>query len=196
MDEMAEFSRGYGMGAPVTEILPGEASGALPTRELLNELFGPGGWGLGNLMIASIGQGEVLATPLQIAVTSALIASSGDLPALSLVIGESSSGRTWETNTSEETFRIVREGMLQAVESSRGTMHSSMGCLPVTVFGKSGTAETGSGEDHAWVTGFIEEPQPVAFAVIIENGGHGGVVAGPVAAGLVEKMLEIAHETE
>ncbi|MCD4707032.1 MAG: hypothetical protein K8S62_04760 [Candidatus Sabulitectum sp.] len=196
MDEMADFSGGYGMGAPVTEILPGEASGALPTRELLNELFGQGGWGLGNLMIASIGQGEVLATPIQIAVTAGLIASSGNLPALSIVVDKSYSGRNWETNTSEETFRIVREGMRQAVESSRGTMHNSMGYLPVVVFGKSGTAETGSGEDHAWVTGYIEEPQPIAFAVIIENGGHGGAVAGPVAAGIIEKMLEIAYETE
>ena len=194
MDELAEFSRGYGLGAPVTDILPGEAYGALPNRELLNQLFGQGGWGLGNLMIASIGQGEVLATPLQIAVTAALIASGGELPPLSLVSGESSSHRNWETNTSEETFRIVREGMRLAVSSPRGTLNHSMGYLPVTVFGKSGTAEAGSGEDHAWVTGYLEEPRPFAFAVIIENGGHGGAVAGPVAAGIIEKIVEIDHE--
>ncbi len=196
MDEMAEFSRGYGMGAPVTDILPGEVSGALPTRELLNHLFGQGGWGLGNLMIASIGQGEVLASPLQIAVTAALIASGGELPALSILKKEPPSGVTWETNTSEETFRIVREGMRLAVSSSRGTLHGSMSYLPVQVFGKSGTAENGPNEDHAWVNGYIEEPLPVAFAVIIENGGHGGAVAGPVAASIIEKILEISYETE
>ncbi len=196
IDELAEFSRGFGMGAPVTDILPGEASGALPTREYLNQLFGQGGWGLGNLMIASIGQGEVLATPIQIAVTAALIASGGDLPALSILIDGSISEPGWETNTSPETFNIVREGMRQAVESSRGTLHSTMSYLPVQVFGKSGTAESGPNDDHAWVNGYIEEPYPLAFAVIIEHGGHGGAVAGPVAAGIIEKILEISDETE
>ncbi|MCK5841039.1 MAG: penicillin-binding protein 2 [Candidatus Sabulitectum sp.] len=196
MDEMAEFAHGYGMGAPVTGILPGEVSGALPTREMLNDLFGQGGWGLGNLMIASIGQGEVLATPLQIAVTAALIASGGELPPLTVLKNEPFSDATWETNTSEETYRIVREGMRLAVESNRGTLHRSMGSLPVQVFGKSGTAENGPNEDHAWVNGYIEEPIPVAFAVIIENGGHGGAVAGPVAAGIIMKILEISHEAE
>ncbi|MEA3267282.1 MAG: penicillin-binding transpeptidase domain-containing protein [Candidatus Fermentibacteria bacterium] len=196
MDEMAEFAHGYGMGAPVTGILPGEDSGAVPTRELLNDLFGQGGWGLGNLMIASIGQGEVLATPLQIAVTAALIASGGELPPLTVLKNEPFSDATWERNTSGETYRIVREGMRLAVESNRGTLHSSMGSLPVQVFGKSGTAENGSNEDHAWVNGYIEEPIPIAFAVIIENGGHGGAVAGPVAAGIIMKILEISHEAE
>ena len=116
------------------------------------------------------------------------------MPPLSLVSGELSSHRSWETHTSEETFRIVREGMRLAVSSPRGTLNQSMGYLPVTVFGKSGTAEAGSGGDHAWVTGYLEEPVPVAFAVIIENGGHGGAVAGPVAAGIIEKIVEIDHE--
>ncbi len=196
IDEMAEFAGGFGMGKPVTGILPGEASGTLPTRELLNDLFGQGGWGLGNLMIASIGQGEVLATPLQIAVTAALIASGGELPPLTVLKNEPFSDATWETNTSEETYRIVREGMRQVVESNRGTLHRSMGYLPVQVFGKSGTAESGPNEDHAWVNGYIEEPMPLAFAVIIENGGHGGAVAGPVAAGIILKILEIYHEAE
>jgi penicillin-binding protein 2 len=196
IDEMAEFASGYGMGAPLTNILPGEASGALPTRELLNRLHGQGGWGLGNLMIASIGQGEVMATPLQVAVASALIASGGDMPGLSLVYGETSSDRSFEIDTSDETLRIVREGMKQAVESPAGTLHSALGLLPVTVYGKSGTAENSSGEDHAWITGYLIEPEPLAFAVFIENGGGGGTVAGPVAAGLIEKILEISRETQ
>ncbi len=196
IDELAEFSRGYGMGAPVTDFLPGEASGTIPTRELLNQLFGQGGWGLGNLMIASIGQGEVLATPLQIAVTAALVASGGELPPLSVLKGEPESEVFWDTSTSEETFNIVREGMRQSVSSSRGTLHRSMNYLPVEVFGKSGTAESGQNEDHAWVTGYLQEPVPVAFTVIIEHGGHGGAVAGPVAAGIIEKILEISNETE
>ncbi len=196
MDEMAEFSRGYGMGAPVTDILPGEASGALPTRELLNTVFGQGGWGLGNLMIASIGQGEVLATPIQMAVTAAIIASGGSLPQLSVLKTDSYNDGNWNPGTSENTYRIIRQGMKLAVSSSVGTVHRSMGYLPVQVFAKSGTAENGDNEDHAWVNGYIQEPAPIAFAVIIENGGSGGSVAGPVAAGLIEAILESYHETQ
>jgi len=194
LDDMAEFARGFGLGAPVTDILPGEASGTLPTRELLNQLYGQGGWGLGNLMIASIGQGEVLATPLQIAVTSAIIASGGDMPGLLLVYGDAPSDRTWNTDLSEATLGIVRQGMLRAVTSPSGTLYSALGSLPVTVYGKSGTAENSSGEDHAWITGYLTEPEPLAFAVFIENGGHGGAIAGPVAAGLILKIVELYHE--
>lgn len=189
MDEMAEFSQGFGMGAKTTDFLPGEVAGALPTRELLNSIFGEGGWGLGNLMIASIGQGEVLATPLQVALTSALIASEGEMPHLALFTSDIGTKRHWNINTSSETLAIVREGMRQAVSSSRGTLNRTLGDLPIVVYAKSGTAQNGENEDHAWVTGYIEEPVPMAFAVIIENGGSGGSVAGPIVADFIEKVV-------
>jgi len=194
MDEFAEFSSGYGMGAKTTDFLPGEAVGALPTRELLNSIFGQGGWGLGNLMIASIGQGEVLATPLQVALTSALIASGGEMPHLALFKSSIGTKRHWSINTSLETLETVREGMRQAVSNSHGTLHRTLGYLPIQVYAKSGTAENGNNEDHAWVTGYIEEPLPIAFAVIIENGGSGGSVAGPVVADFIEKV--VTYETQ
>lgn len=190
IDEMALFARRFGMGSRVTDILPAEAVGIVPDREFLTSRFGTGGWGLGNLMIASIGQGELLATPLQVAVTSALIASGFTLPALRLVQGQETAEPNWKECVSGENLDIVREGMLMAVEAPGGTLHRSMGSLSVTVRAKSGTAENSSGEDHAWVTGYITEPYPAAFAVIIENGGHGSLIAGPVAAGIVEYLAE------
>jgi len=190
IDDLASFAGKFGMGSRVTNILPAEAEGLVPDREYLNSTFGHGGWGLGNLMIASIGQGELLATPLQVAVTSALIASGFETPPLRLIQGQEVSDAPWEKCVSEENLETVREGMLLAVHESNGTLHSTMGHLPENVGGKSGTAENSSGDDHAWVTGYMTEPVPVAFAVIIENGGHGSLVAGPVAAGIVEYLIE------
>ncbi len=187
-EEMAYYAGCFGMGNRVTEILPGEAGGVVPTREYLNSLFGQGGWGIGNLMIASIGQGEVLATPLQVAVTSGLIASNFQMPPLSVISGEEQGDPPWRNCVSPENLEIVREGMLQAVEGSRGTLRNSMGSLPVRVWAKSGTAENSSGEDHAWVTGYIQDPLPLAFAVVIENGGGGSDIAGPVASAIIRMM--------
>ncbi len=191
IDDLAEIAGKFGMGQRTTSFLPGEAPGVVPTREYLNSLYGRGGWGTGNLMIASIGQGEVLASPLQVAVTSGLIASGFRMPGLSVVSGDETCSPVWENCIADSLLDVVREGMLQTVEYNHGTLHSSLDYLPVSVWGKSGTAESSSGEDHAWVTGYIMEPLPVAFAVIIENGGHGGQVAGPVAAGIIERLIEV-----
>ena len=190
IDDLASFAVKFGLGHKVTNILPAEAEGTVPHREYLNSTFGQGGWGLGNLMIASIGQGELLATPLQVAVTSALIASGFQTPPLRLVQGQDLSEAPWEECVSPENLEIVREGMYLAVHGTRGTLHSTMGHLPETVLGKSGTAENSSGDDHAWVTGYITDPVPAAFAVIIENGGHGSLVAGPVSASILEYLIE------
>ncbi|HOP26317.1 MAG TPA: penicillin-binding protein 2 [Candidatus Sabulitectum sp.] len=191
VDQMAFYARSFGLGSRITDILPAEAEGTVPDRNYLNSLFGRGGWGQGNLMIASIGQGELLATPLQVAVTSGLIASDFAMPPLTAVQGADPPEPPWEASVSEENLQTVRDGMLAAVRHSRGTLHSTMGYLTQDVWAKSGTAENSSGEDHAWVTGFIEEPIPIAFAVIVENGGHGSLVAGPVAAGLIERIGEL-----
>lgn len=189
IDDLAQIARCFGMGSRVTDILPAEAEGIVPDREYLNSHFGQGGWGLGNLMIASIGQGELLATPLQVAVTSGLIASGFNMPPLSVVQGQLSSAPVWQDCLSDETIETVREGMLRVVEARNGTLYTAMNQIPVQVWGKSGTAENSSGEDHAWVTGYIAEPVPVAFAVIIENGGHGSQAAGPAAAGIIEYLI-------
>lgn len=189
IDHMAEFARCFGMGQRITGFLPAESDGLVPDRTWLNSRFGQGGWGTGNLMIASIGQGELLATPLQVAVTSGLIASGFSMPPLTVVRGQETGSAPWRDCVSPENLDTVREGMLQAVQGSRGTLNSTMGHLPVDVWAKSGTAENSSGEDHAWVTGYIVEPVPVAFAVLVENGGHGSLAAGPVASGIIEHLI-------
>jgi penicillin-binding protein 2 len=188
LDGLAAYAKGFGLGSPLLSILPGENGGLVPDRMLLDSLYGPGGWGLGNLLNVAIGQGELLVTPLQMAVMTGVFASSGDMPGLRLVREIPASEAPWrDLALSAGTVETVVEGMREAVYSGSGTL-GSLSTLPWEFFGKSGTAESPAG-DHAWVVGFIREPRTLAIAVVIEHGGHGGAVAAPVVSRILTGYL-------
>lgn len=188
LDGLAAFARGFGLGSRLTEILPGESRGLVPDRVLLDSLYGPGGWGLGNLLNVSIGQGELLVTPLQMAAMTGVFASGGEMPGLRLVREIPEAPAPWrQLDLSAGTVATVVEGMHEAVASGSGTL-SSLDGLPWPFYGKSGTAESSAG-DHAWVVGFIREPVPLAVAVVVEHGGHGGAVAAPIVSRILLEYL-------
>lgn len=190
MDDLARIARSMGLGSRLTDVLPGEASGVVPDRAYMNGLYGAGGWGQGNLLNLSIGQGELLATPLQMAVVSGIVASRGTMPGLSLVVGDEPCGERLEPLVSVESLDEIDRGLRSAVTARNGTLHAAMGLSPVPIRAKSGTAETHSEGDHAWVCGYIPRPAPVAFAVFVEHAGSGGAIAGPIALAIAEKTLE------
>lgn len=190
MDDLAEMAISMGLGARVTGILPGEASGVVPDRSLMNSMYGPGGWGQGNLLNLSIGQGELLVTPLQMAVVSGIVASMGDMPPLSLIIGEEPCGVKLTPLVSPENLEILDQGLRAAVTQRDGTLYGPMHDSPLPLRAKSGTAEAHAGSDHAWVCGYLPRPAPLAYAVFIEHGGSGGAVAGPLARAIMERAVE------
>ncbi len=190
MDELAVISRSMGLGERLTGVLPGEAAGVVPDRAMMNRLYGQGGWGQGNLLNLAIGQGELLVTPLQIAVVSGIVASRGEMPSLSLIVGDEPCGVKLNPLVSVETLDEIDRGLRSAVTRRNGTLHGSMSQCPMPIRAKSGTAETHSGEDHAWVCGYLPQPAPLAYAVFVENGGSGGAVAGPLALAIVQKAVE------
>ncbi len=190
MDNLAKMARSMGMGARVTGLLPGEASGVVPDRDYMNSRYGPGGWGQGNLLNLSIGQGELLASPLQMAVVSGLVASMGDMPPLSLIVGEDPCGVKLAPPISPDNLAVIDQALRAAVTRRGGTLFSAMHDSPLPFRAKSGTAETYAGLDHAWVCGYLPRPAPLAYAVFVEYGGSGGVVAGPLARAIVEKAVE------
>lgn len=137
---------------------------------------------------ASIGQAQVLASPLHMA-TVAAATESGTWNAPRLVRDE-----TVEPIAVPDAIPPgVRELMLEVVATGTGTSAAVDG---LTVGGKTGTAEFGTGgelETHAWFIGFAEGedlPQKVAFAVVIEGGGTGGGDAAPVARNFLEKLRD------
>ncbi len=145
---------------------------------------------------AAYGQGEVLVTPLQMALVAATIANGGELMRPHLVtafvdregretaVGPSSLGRVLDARS---TAAIV-EAMTEAVEGRNGRRFTSGAKVPsVPTAGKSGTAQLGgSGEPHSWFIGFAPADDPeIAIAVIVERGGRGGERASPLAGDLM-----------
>jgi len=89
----------------------------------------------------------------------------------------------------DKTIELLREAMYGVVNTPQGTAHRAM-IEGIDVAGKTGTAQNPHGEDHAWFTAFApyENPQ-IAIAVVVENGGHGGSVAAPIARKCIQAYL-------
>lgn len=190
IDDLAGVTRSMGFGERLTRILPGEASGTVPDVATMNRLYGPAGWGHGNILNIAIGQGELLATPLQVAVMSGIVASRGEMPPLSLISGDEPCGVELNPGVSPGVWDEIDRGLRLAVTSPSGTLYHSMGATSYPVRAKSGTAETHTALNHAWVCGYLPAPAPVAFAVFVEFGGSGGPVAGPPALRILERTVE------
>ncbi|MGZ0163344.1 MAG: peptidoglycan D,D-transpeptidase FtsI family protein [Planctomycetales bacterium] len=163
-------------------------------------------WYDGDTLGLAIGQSRLTVTPLQIARLMAAVATGGDLPTPRVVrairspAGPGESQRPVDmlvqsqkehVKLSARTLSYVRAGLEEVVASRAGTGRR-VSVKEVSIAGKTGTAETGAGTDHGWFAGYVpaEDPQ-VAFVAVLEHGGSGGRVAGPLAKGLVEEMLRL-----
>jgi penicillin-binding protein 2 len=191
VDGLAGFASSMGLGGRLTTVLPGERSGFVPSSEDLDRMYGSDGWGTGNLLNLSVGQGELVATPLQVAALAGQIASAGEMPPVRVVLlGDSliPRPRPASPKLSRQTLEVLEMGMRRAVTDPMGTLHRAMGGLQWDFYGKSGTAEV-PGEPHSWVAGYLREPRPVALAVVVEHGGSGGVAAASLAARVLDRWL-------
>jgi len=149
---------------------------------------------------SAIGQGEVVVTPLHMALVAAGIANDGVMVRPRLVaqvrsgdgsILSSSGTRTWRTPVSPQVAGAVKEAMVQVVAEGTGQGAQVPG---VAVAGKTGSAQNPHGATHAWFIGFAPAERPrVAVAVIVENSGYGGREAAPIARQIMGKALEITR---
>ena len=176
---LVEWALGYGLGKPTGIDLSPEAKGNVPTPHYP-----------GDVVNLSIGQGELLATPLQVCRMIAAVANGGKLltPRLRR---EMAPVEPQTVGFSASTWKILREGLYEAVNVQGGTGYRNVRSDLITIAGKSGTAQApAEGDqvgDHAWFAGFAPYENPeIAFAVVIEHGGYGGAVAGPVAKAIAE----------
>jgi penicillin-binding protein A len=144
----------------------------------------------------AFGQGQLLATPLQMALLAAGVANGGNIMEPYLVqevrdyrqtVIDTTRSQTWLRPFSSRTAAQVRDLMLQVVDRGTGTRAQLSG---VQVAGKTGTAEVDRGEPHAWFIGFAPAAEArVAVAVVVENGGTGGSTAAPIARAVLEAAL-------
>ncbi len=179
LEQLRDVALVLGLGSTTGSPFPGEAAGNIPDADWYDRRYGERRWTRGVLLNNSIGQGEVLVTPLQMAVLTGRVA-----------IGDANLAPRFTLDTDpqpsaplpfrENHMRWVRDTMGQVVDMGTGTRAR---LEAVEVAGKTGTAENPHGEDHAWFVCFAPKSHPeVAVAVILEHAGHGGAVAAPVAA--------------
>jgi len=147
------------------------------------------------LATTAFGQGELLATPLQMAQVAAVIANRGSLVQPRLTLGESLDGEMLgplEVGSSREVIsadlaNTMRDFMVSVIVAGQA---NGMNIPGAGAGGKTGTAEAGDGTSHAWFIGFAPAQNPtIAVAVIVERGGQGGVVAAPIAGQVLRAAL-------
>ena len=204
IEDIVKTAREFGLGEVPGLGLGDEAKGNLPNPQPRRK--GQPGWSAGNTVVASIGQGAVVTSPMQLLLMVSAIANGGTIyrPWVVKKI-VSLSGETLEEYEPEairqipvkpETLAFVRHAMFGVVDGGTGARARVPG-LPIA--GKTGTAQVvkkseAKGQpalkDHAWFVSFapVDNPQ-IAVVVLVEHGGFGGFVAAPIAKQIYEAAI-------
>lgn len=206
-ENLQKYARSFGYGSKLGIDLPGEADGRIPDaawKKKYNEDYPEmQGWLPGDTVNMSIGQGDVLSTPLQVAASYAGIANGGDVMrphVLKEVLGPD--GKPVLTEKPKVAFSpktsaanlAIMQGALRGV-TSVGTGKGAFRGFPTPVAGKTGTAEVYGKDDYAWFVGYAPASNPkYVVAVAIEQGGSGGSIAAPAARQILAQLL--GHRVE
>jgi penicillin-binding protein 2 len=218
MNRMAKYAADFGLGAPSGLGLNGEQAGFLPTEEWHRKRDSTDkkgdGFAIGHALNTAIGEGATRVTVLQMALLYATIAADGKLWLPQIVDRvESPTGQVIEAfpprvrrevSVSPESLAFLRRALYGVVFDAKGTAYKAHP-KRIEIAGKTGTAQVFQGGrrggdepplpyervDHAWFAGFAPAAKPsIAFAVLVEHGGHGGAVAAPVAVEIVENYFD------
>ncbi len=210
IDTIAETARLFGLGQPTGVDLPSERVGVVPSTEWKQRVRKEQ-WYPGETISASIGQGYITVTPLQMVVAIGAVSNGGTLyrPRLVRAVRERAAGRLQEYPSvergpvplQENTFHLLQDALREVVlHGTGGRARSQL----VSIAGKTGTAQTVAGRasqastneeaipkqfrDHAWFVAYAPAEDPkIAVAVLVENTGHGGTYAAPIAKALIEE---------
>jgi len=207
---LQKWARIFGFGQRTGTDVGSDVSGLVPTISWRHDRFtqktDPCCWQVdrlwkpGNSIQLAIGQGDLLATPLQMARFYALIANGGKLVTPHVLLDVENPNGTplpvparpapLQLHVDPAALQVVQKGLWEATHLPFGTSYSIFGSYPISIAGKTGTAEKVVSlpgyvglQDQAWWCGYgpTQDPKLVVCAVI-ENGGHGGTAAAPAAA--------------
>ena len=213
IDRMHDYLAKFGFGEKTGIDLEGESPGLLPSRDWKQRRWKKE-WYPGETVIAGIGQGYHLTTPLQLAAATAMIANGGKRiePRLVQAVRDPLT-HVWQPQPvvvrgqlaiKPEDLAVIRQGMMDAMRPG-GTAAAAAAGAPYTIAGKTGTAQVvgikqgarydaGSlsrkNRDHALFIAYAPAENPtIAVAVMVENGGHGGSTAAPIARAVFDYYL-------
>ena len=213
IDRLHTFLTRFGFGQKSGIDVAGEKAGLLPSRAWKRRVKGIT-WYPGETVITGIGQGFVLTTPLQLARATATLANNGKVvyPHLVEHSWTAKGKKPWLPPESENLalqpahVKAIIDAMISVVHGPRGTARRLAKGIDYKIAGKTGTAQVFTVKqnasynakrlakklhDHALFIAFAPADNPrIAVAVIVENGGHGGSVAAPIAAKVIAEYLE------
>jgi penicillin-binding protein 2 len=217
IDRLHHYATAFGFGAPTGIDLPNEAGGNMPSRDWKRGVRGVA-WYPGDTVNTSIGQGFMTATPLQLAVAAARIATRGEVrsPRLGRTLGQSPVTNPVAAQpivAAAAHWDQVIDAMRGVVQDRRGTANralAAMGPMSYSMAGKTGTAQVvgikqnakydprllaKSQLDHALFIAFAPVEQPrIAVGVLVENGEHGSSTAAPVARQVIDAFMQLYPE--
>lgn len=210
---LQDWATAFGLGSPTGIDLPAEVAGRIPTaqwkREFNEHYPEYQMWLPGDTVNMAIGQGDVLTSPLQMASVYGTLANGGRTlrPHVlrEVLDSDGNVARTVETSVtgepplSDSTISTMRTALVNVTES--GTAAGAFAGFPMSVAGKTGTAEVRGKDDYAWFVAYApaDDPQYVV-SVVVEQGGHGGSVAAPAARRILSALfglpIEQVHATD
>lgn len=213
IDRMHSFLQHFGFGEKTGIDLAGEKQGLLPSREWKRSQRNQA-WYPGETLITGIGQGYLQVTPIQLAKATATLANKGKV-VLPFLVRNTGNPDSAELNTESppndditlkpENINSITSAMVNVIHDPHGTAKSIGKDINYQIAGKTGTAQVFNIKqdakyneneidfklrDHALFISFAPADDPkIAVAVIVENGGHGGSVAAPIAGQVIKQFL-------
>ena len=188
-DEWADRMKSFGLGEKFTDSdIYEQSRGYIPTQKYYNKLYrGETGWRAITIRSNAIGQGEVLATPLQMANLMCGIANEGHYISPHLNRCDSMKKKIHYCKVEKKYFPIVFEAMWRVFDSGTASASKIPG---IDMCGKTGTADNSQGKPHSIFVGFAPRVHPkIAIAVVVENAGYGSMFAAPIFSLMVEQYL-------
>ena len=202
-DKIIEVANRFGLGKPTGIDLPGEVSGFVPTKQWKLEKYGTK-WGVGDTLNLSIGQGFILATPMQLACLITAIASNGKLFSPKIAVG---APNYVQLDLQQNNLEIIKTALFNTMNTPGGTGYlSRLDYKSMHMAGKTGTAQVQAkknasddlsrdniawgSRNHAIFSGYAPFDNPkYAISIYFDHGGGGGRASAPIAKKIMQDVL-------
>lgn len=196
LDKWNGYVKNFGFGAPLGIDLPGEKGGMIPDSKYYDRAYGGREWKYSNIYSLSIGEGENLVVPIQMANFTATVANRGYYYTPHLIKAVGSTGKPLPqylqknyTGVDSLYFEIAVEAMSEVIKSGTGQYRAKL--KGIEVCGKTGTVQNDPNPDHSVFIAFAPRDNPqIAVSVYVENAGQGARAAAAISGLIIEKYLK------
>jgi penicillin-binding protein 2 len=193
---LPNYARTFGLGQSTGIVGVSDSPGTVPDPTWKQQQIGEA-WTSGDSVNLAIGQGYLLATPLQMANAYAALARGGSLLPPLLVSGQDQPALgklLGSLDLAQPTYAAILDGMKRVTSTSAGTAYYAFKDEKLPIAAKTGSAENENPDAHAWFVGYLPPDKPTLLVlVMVEGGQHGGTVAAPIARSLIDMAYPLTH---